>query len=862
MFLLLIIVPDYSYALSKEDLFKMAFGKKKTKKKSKYLYYPIYINDNYLMKVKAKIYRDFNNRIKKIEIKNEKDILKYLKEEYKKDIYIKIEKLIKNKKIIKLKELQKIKINIKYNDLEEYFKIIKTPQEYKTKVHYLKGGNKTKKKVGLKTYNQKGFLLVSNLKITQDLKKNKDKNNWDRSLYKFNDNFFINYKDTVLNSSLLLQEEYKYKDGKVNGTENNIYLGDTYITKKLKNDFLLELGDINTKTNKLSSKSIAGFKIEKNNRNHNPKEQIYTSVYEKDIFLERPSKVEIYTNDNKIKELKLEEGNHKLYDFILYDGFNEIELKITDDLNNVKYIKFEEENYTSLLKPGGTNYGFSIGIDRKVENNEIVYNNEDKYYSLFYNRGFEDFIFNLDYFYKKNYYTIGNYYTIPTKYGTFKLDNYQSFNKIQGKKVRGQKNVLSYNFKNDNYYINYIKEYKDKKYTLYTEDELGDEIIIDRLNTTYFFGEEKNKNIKYNKIITQKKNENITKEYTDTYSYSQNINEKLSFDVNFKDFKTNSGDNEKTITFNLVWNYNKDIKMDYKKIKINNKKTKEVETIDSYKYTYQNEDKETKITNASTINYKNYKDKTNTNILYNHKNQKYYYNSSYNDIYNKEYKTNEKTVSFSIETAFLYLNNNIYQSKPIYSSFVLFENKNKDKKIKNISIDGKRKNQDKYIISLNDYDEKLFKYNKKNLPIDYELMEDEINAKSYFKTGIYVPINIVRKTFVRGYLEDENGILLKERNIKLKSREDLSFTNKKGRFIFSDIIVGKEYYILADNKIYKFKVDANNTKRIVKLGVLKPEGFKLLNNKKIKEVKKTNKEIKNNYIIEDVSKNKEIKNIH
>jgi len=82
-----------------------------------------------------------------------------------------------------------------------------------------------------------------------------------------------------------------------------------------------------------------------------------------ELFLERPSEIEIRVNDRRIERLQLPAGSFELRDYPLAAGLNKIELELTDDLGRTEIILLTEPFSTQLLRPGEFSYHAGAGVD-------------------------------------------------------------------------------------------------------------------------------------------------------------------------------------------------------------------------------------------------------------------------------------------------------------------------------------------------------------------------------------------------------------------------------------------------------------------------------------------------------------------
>ena len=86
-------------------------------------------------------------------------------------------------------------------------------------------------------------------------------------------------------------------------------------------------------------------------------------VTEHNLLLERDSRVEVWVNELQKETLDLPAVTHNIRNFPLATGFNQIRLKIIDDLGRVEYRDFESIHAPELLCPGTSTFTISAGVE-------------------------------------------------------------------------------------------------------------------------------------------------------------------------------------------------------------------------------------------------------------------------------------------------------------------------------------------------------------------------------------------------------------------------------------------------------------------------------------------------------------------
>lgn len=144
---------------------------------------------------------------------------------------------------------------------------------------------------------------------------------------------------------------------------------DTFMTKDFEDSMVrIRAGD-NTST---SSSLISGNKFIGLNINRNfgiSPGYVSHPLGEREIFLDSPSRVEIFVNGMIVKVLQLDAGRQFLKDIPANQGLNDISIKITDAAGLVRIVNFSMAAEESLLRRGIWDFSFSGGklTDRNSE---------------------------------------------------------------------------------------------------------------------------------------------------------------------------------------------------------------------------------------------------------------------------------------------------------------------------------------------------------------------------------------------------------------------------------------------------------------------------------------------------------------
>jgi outer membrane usher protein len=80
------------------------------------------------------------------------------------------------------------------------------------------------------------------------------------------------------------------------------------------------------------------------------------------FFLERPATVEVFINDSRVQQLRLQPGPQDIRNLPLSTGTNDVQLIITDDLGQVQRLNFSAALAGNLLAPGLQQFSYNLGF--------------------------------------------------------------------------------------------------------------------------------------------------------------------------------------------------------------------------------------------------------------------------------------------------------------------------------------------------------------------------------------------------------------------------------------------------------------------------------------------------------------------
>jgi outer membrane usher protein len=109
-----------------------------------------------------------------------------------------------------------------------------------------------------------------------------------------------------------------------------------------------------------------------------------------ELFLQRPSKVYVWINDQLMQVLNLEAGRHQIKDFPFASGMNEIRLEIVDDLGRTETQTYSYFSSSDLLAPGLHQFNYAVGAPSTTNFGERSYDSSKPIVSLFHHYGWNE----------------------------------------------------------------------------------------------------------------------------------------------------------------------------------------------------------------------------------------------------------------------------------------------------------------------------------------------------------------------------------------------------------------------------------------------------------------------------------------
>ena len=215
--------------------------------------------------------------------------------------------------------------------------------------------------------------------------------------------FGVNFKSVVNFKGMVWENFFNYKDRREHQWQHTDQRLIYDVPSKM---WRFTFGDTSIRTAGFATSSnIGGISF---NKDFSLQPYSVTSpVHDHEIFLERPSKVEIYVNDNKVRSFNFDAGTHNLVNFPAMLGSNEADIKIIDEFGNESWLEFPFIHETSLLNPGTSRYSYNFGFQKKTVEGHIEYDTKKWLFSMFRESGINDSLTLGGYFQTNNIQSLG-----------------------------------------------------------------------------------------------------------------------------------------------------------------------------------------------------------------------------------------------------------------------------------------------------------------------------------------------------------------------------------------------------------------------------------------------------------------------
>ncbi|QHL90517.1 hypothetical protein GVO57_06265 [Sphingomonas changnyeongensis] len=107
--------------------------------------------------------------------------------------------------------------------------------------------------------------------------------------------------------------------------------------------------------------------------------------------IDRPTLVDIRVNGASIRQMRLDPGQYDVGDFPFLTGQNEVEIYAFDDFNQRLITRFSQFFSANLLRPGLSEFAFSIGVPQQRDRSGgISYSNDEPLATGFFRRGLSE----------------------------------------------------------------------------------------------------------------------------------------------------------------------------------------------------------------------------------------------------------------------------------------------------------------------------------------------------------------------------------------------------------------------------------------------------------------------------------------
>ncbi len=378
-------------------LFAKAFGKKAMIPAASRVSVDFRVNKEVIGEISV-----FSNKLGVIDQTDKDVVLELLKEVLKEHIFKRVAKSLSQDKHVLFKKLALLGIKTVYNPVNLSLDLVIKPELRKPRILSLL----SRRKASVRDENKisaseiSAFLnMYSNLDLDSNNNKTKVRMKLEGSL---------NIGRSVLESTV------DFRDDKF--THNKTVL--TYDKPHKLQRF--QLGNISTgNRNFQENLELNGFRISKEFF-MKPELQIRPRANES-FILDSDSEVEVYINNKLRQRFYLEEGVYSLEDIGLYEGENNIKVRIKDEFGKIT-IKTSQQFYDShLLKPGLTFYAFGVGYlsNQQARSSEKLKNK--LIFSGYYQKGIsKSLTLSLDTQISEDSYLFGAEAITSIKYGSIK----------------------------------------------------------------------------------------------------------------------------------------------------------------------------------------------------------------------------------------------------------------------------------------------------------------------------------------------------------------------------------------------------------------------------------------------------------
>ena len=531
----------------------------------------------------------------------------------------------------------------------------------------------------------------------------------------------------------------------------------------------------------------------------------------KEIFLEHPSTVEIWINNQLYKSLDLPAGRHDFQDLPAKAGINDFQFKVIDNVGRETVFAIPFIFARSLLAPGLSQYNHSLGIHSNTDGDgKRHYSLSDMTLSHFYRRGLTNNITVGEYFQgNRDQILLGIEGISSTSYGTIGFDS--AISSI----LKGHSGITLQCF-----LTGYPPIQKDKKQqrivswsssatfrsrrfahlgTL-TPDNNTAFTINGSVGSTLFYGISGKVGAEY-RILSKK----VQNPYNISANFSRSWKSRINTSLNFNFSVDENSHSEHRVSFNFLWYFSEyrqstNINHDFdKNITRATWRYKSPQSATPFNATVgvehrPNDDNTSNAATTGAISYSWYR----ATLKASH---------SIPDIFDNKNKS-QHISQVSLGTAIIYTGGHFGISRPMSDSFIMVS---KDKSLKEYTIGvnpskskGYQAKADMFgpaiISAVPNYQSQTICVDTSTLPLGLDIGPSSYKVMPLYKSGFHIKLK--RRSFVviSGMLTNTKGtpIELQAGNLIPNEETTLSslpfFTNRKGKFEIMGIIPG-EYTI-------------------------------------------------------------------
>jgi len=243
--------------------------------------------------------------------------------------------------------------------------------------------------------------------------------------------------EKVLNiGGVAFETQYVFSDSEISNNKKSTRLYTRATVDDEHNAVRYRIGDLNHSIRGFQEAVIgAGASVQKE---FTIKPALFRSSFNKyNFYLDADSIVEIFVNGRLVKRETLPQGPVELSDFPFNSGENEVRVRVTDLLGNIRNLNFSDINDSRLLAKGMTDFSFNYVLPRKGEVLDVdlgqAYDSSEGAFTGFYHRGIrKNWVAGVDFQYSKKRALLGFENLIGDELGLLKANVAGSQDSDQG----------------------------------------------------------------------------------------------------------------------------------------------------------------------------------------------------------------------------------------------------------------------------------------------------------------------------------------------------------------------------------------------------------------------------------------------